>query len=182
LHLRGQNTTLFALTDAKLRQMRRRTEAGIGSSAGIAPTLSERLLYPRIAAEVVALPKSSALCQFRKRAFFTLRASLDERHRSGFSAPQSQGESACRDPALAINLDIDRRRYSRWAGRSGLQAAVPLQRVSTRASSERKTSKELALSDASRVSPNGFATNPCEAAVVCPRQRGYPTHSHEGSP
>jgi hypothetical protein len=68
--LGGQNITLFALTDAELREMRRRTEAGIGSRAGIAPTLSaelsERLLYPRIAAEVVALPKSSALCQNEK--------------------------------------------------------------------------------------------------------------------
>ena len=34
----------------------------VGSRAGIAPTLATRLLYPRIAAEVVALPKSSALC------------------------------------------------------------------------------------------------------------------------
>jgi hypothetical protein len=28
-----QNTTLFALTDAELREMRRRTEAGVGSQA-----------------------------------------------------------------------------------------------------------------------------------------------------
>ena len=35
----------------------------MGSRAGIASTLSARLLYPQIAAEVVAPPKSSALCQ-----------------------------------------------------------------------------------------------------------------------
>ena len=41
------------------------TTAGpLGSWAGIASTLWARLLYPRIAAEVVALPKYSALCHF----------------------------------------------------------------------------------------------------------------------